>query len=381
MKWLLTLLTVCFFVGLQRHAHPTFRTFLDFSDHFSHTNSVLLFFEKGLDIFGTPTQELCAPTATPTAIDFATQNRMNPADLCQIEGKGRIYTINWQQRPRTYPLGTLLIYAPPALGLLAGLSFVDTNQLTVLWLFLLAALSIAWIYFDSRQFLGWSSWDQALPYFLAEAFTAWMLLALGISGLPDLVSIAFLILSFLTASKSPPQWGRAWLWASLAAFTHFRAFWYGPWYLVILWKLWRNDRNEFRKPRFWVSTTLLLFSSYTFLLGFPAMQEMPINNPLFHFHFQIHWTLWASLLFLCTWFVWLRAWLLLSLLTWSMVFAIYVHEVRFWHIAFWLPLLWITARTERALATTIAVLGFIFLMDEFVYGSQIFFGLPLRALF
>lgn len=378
MRWLLGILALCFFVGLENNAHPTFRTYLDFTDHFSHSNSLLLFFHSGLKIFGSPTQELCAHATSIVAGTFAQQNGVNPDDLCQIEPDGRLFVINWEQRPRTYPLGTMLLFAPVAFGLTQGLSFVAANQLAVLWMFLLATICIGFLCWRCEHL---HSRAHARSVKILLFMFSWIVLFLAVSGLPDLVSVAFLAVSILEGLNTPPRWGRAWMWACLAAFTHFRAFWYGPWFLWLLWQMWRHDRATFKTATFCLSTAILLFSVYTFFLGLPAIQQMPINNPLFMLALDTPWLLLTACGAVAAWLLWQREWLLLCLVMSSLAFAVLVHEVRFWHVAFWFPLLWMTIGTKRPAVNMAAIVALIFLLDQFVYGSQIFLGFPLRTMF
>jgi hypothetical protein len=193
--------------------------------------------------------------------------------------------VNWPELPAMYPPGMLLLHAPFAALVEAGV--VTTERVSffviVAWLLAFAAVCGMLSRLPAKTLV-----DRAFLALLALG-----LLGFVVRGFYDVVPMLVLLHAFAQATRGKTAQGLAW-WA-LAAFLHYRVFFTAP--LVVPWLV------ELVRARAWgwlaVSASLLLPSLATFAMSARFLSVLPETNPMHHV-----WPAVLVLLALAAWLTW-----------------------------------------------------------------------------
>jgi hypothetical protein len=221
-----------------------------YTDHLSHMNAARVFPRVGLDIWRRGYARLFR-RLTPSEI------KRLPRDVRSGgSGTGGIFAVpgwdpakplvsSWTSIPRNYPPGDMLLVAPvAALYALTPLSFTTANRLLLMLFLLYAHLALFWCLELAFE---------PMPEQLTREWARWLTIAVvyievihwTLDGFYDAAALAPLI---LCARFLRDRRGLAAMAAfCVAAFIHFRAFFFAPWALYALvmtvrerqWRQWK----------------------------------------------------------------------------------------------------------------------------------------------
>jgi|GEM_PF-1679284 len=258
-----------------------------YTDHFSHMNSARLFPRVGLDLYRAPT-EAHARLATRPEILAVPKDVTAGSDfeLLVVEGwpADKPLTVNWSRLPRLYPPGDLVLTAPIALAYhFTSLSFHLSNELLIV-LFLAcmhasvyALLRLAW----RGSFLSTLVALGPLPaVLLVSEMLHWTLEGFYEAALVGPLAVC-------AFSLRERRWVAAILAYSIAAFLHFRSFFFAPWVLFAAGSLAAEGKLGSLDRKSWgalaIAFVLSACSLGVFALVWPALHAMPIS------HNAVHW--------------------------------------------------------------------------------------------
>jgi hypothetical protein len=285
--------------------------------------------------------------------------------------------LNWPIFPRPYPPGALLLSAPVALAYhVTPLSFSDASRLLVLSYLLYAHVGL---FFVLRWLMSGSAQPQALGllggFLLYAESVRWAL-----EGFYDVALLAPLALCgyFLHQRR-----GLAALVSyCVAAFIHYRAFFFAPLSLYALYLLLREGRREPWGVRQWLAMGAVAVlggtSLQTFGLVAPSLTLFPVTNPLRlpETHGLVHLLVGGGLVAVAL--IYARAWLDVALLGWMGMMLLRIYQTQAWHalsLVLWLALPVWTSRSERVPLVRDARLAFVWMMAVLVYKQTL---LPAR---
>jgi len=321
----------------------------NYTDHFSHMNAARLFPRVGLDTWRVPVDKMF-PRLTPE------QLAREPADLraggsysggvFEVDGwpAGKPLATSWSNNPRNYPPGDMLLVSPVAAAYHdTDLSFAGANRL-LLMLFLLYAHVALYAMFTSlllprtrtRTDDRWLARMQALT----AAVVYVEVIHWTLEGFYDAAALAPLV---LCARFVQQRRGLAAIVAfDVAAFIHFRTFFFAPWVIYALAMIVREQQWRQWRIVDWlallVASALGAMSLGVFVILWPSLQNLPIHNYIHPGNDPA----WAALLLLplfaigiavaarALWKV--RAWLDLAVLGWLTVMMLALHEAYPWHM-------------------------------------------------
>ncbi|MCP3102387.1 hypothetical protein LZ198_26295 [Myxococcus sp. K15C18031901] len=356
-----------------------------FSDHASHLSAARLFTWCGSCIWRKPANQLLRPLSVEEVRDlhveqFTSLTRI-PVDLTFFEMPGgpddKPLTMSWAYLPRPYPPGVLLLVAPVALLYqFTPLSFQASNLLLIL-LFLLYTHVGFFVVIRCAPW-GEGRWASVmgplgafLLYFEAIHWT--------LDGLYDGAMLAPLVLCghFLRQRRGLA----ALVCYCIAAFIHFRAFFFAPLplyavYLVL--KDWKHQRWDDRQGAELAAIIVLGFSSlYTFWLTMPWLTSFPLTNPLRR-ELNFEGTHLAFLVMLVgAMLLYAHAWLDVVLMGWMAWMCSRVYQTQGWHalvLMMWMVLPAWTHRDDRLSFVRDARILFVWAMTVLVYREIILPG-------
>ncbi|MEN9724242.1 MAG: hypothetical protein RJB38_2228 [Pseudomonadota bacterium] len=359
------------------------------TDHCSHWMSAIAFAQKGLKIFDRPIREVCEPLKNETISRWVEQyqvpqiHRYLACQIGQDSKNERVLFINWSNTPRPYPIGVLLYSLPSALLYVSGASFDQANSVITVQ-YLITATILACLLWALGVSTATSPFWRVF-FRVAVGFLSLDLLLWAAIGIYDSISILFVILSaYFSFRKKLPLRG-AFFWG-IAVFLHYRALWYFP---IPLWSFWegylkpiiqkrQNPTNESRSW-LWSAIALSALSLMTFLLSFPFMRKMDVNN----LH---HWSQFTladdqSLLLLLALIaatstsVLLRYQKTVTVLLSLSLFLVMTPEVRPWHELFLIPLVflpYLEDQKEKGLIVTLMVAGYVIALKAYFFKSGFF---------
>jgi hypothetical protein len=346
--------------GIRRFEHPWGDLSKGaFTDHFSHMNAARAFARIGQDLWTKPYSEIFQ------ALTEDELKRM-PADVrAGGSSTGSVLLVpgwpeqkplatNWVQRPRPYPPGVLLLVAPVSvLYHFTPLSLTGACRILIGLFIVLTHVAFYWLllaYFEgSRSGIEWLG-----LFFIYSYLMRWTL-----DGFYDSAAILPLV---LCARYLGQRRGLAALVAyCIAGFLHFRVFFLAPWvmyavYLFLTQKEWQGATRR-NIAALIVAGVLAAASLYVFAMGWPAMREYGVNNPLRLFTPTLNGPMafnFVVLLVVCgVGLLWTRAWLDLAMLGWLGLVFFSVRELWWWH--FMIPITWIGAPAPRDLVRGIRI--------------------------
>jgi hypothetical protein len=349
-----------------------------FTDHFSHMNTARLFVLCGPCVWTTPVHRIF-PSASPQ------ERRQVEAELRPYVVTGEVFSapgvspekpliMNWSRLPRPYPPGALVLVAPVTLAYhFTPLSFFGAIRLLILGFLLYAHVGF---YFLLRSALESPVRPGALGLLagaiLYSEFVHWSL-----EGFYDVAMLAPLALCghYLRQRR-----GLAALLAyCVAAFIHYRAYFFAPLPLYAAYLLLQEQQWRGWRARDWTALAVAVLlggvSLSTFGLVWPWLSFFPKTNPL---ELQAHNpALWQMLLsggLAVAAFLYARAWLDVALLGWLGVMLSRVIQVQAWHVL--TPLLWLalpawTSNERRVPLVRDARVLFVWVMSVAIYGNSL----------
>jgi hypothetical protein len=337
------------------------------TDHSAHWGSAILMAFDGMDVYRRPIQELCgAPTPE--------QKAGNPLANCVVPAQPSIapFLINWQQYPRVYPPGAMILAAPAAFLFAKSLVRFDQANLIMVILVLAGAHLASLATFlclwrpGSSSVTGWS----AVVFCLVMPLVHLQLVDGALRGLYDPIPIFGVVAGALLASMGRPV--AALLFVSLAMFTHFRALWFVPLLVAILMSVWRHRREWRASPRAWaaigISAVLLAISAGCFALLQPALHSFHLTNPVGLKAFRTDPGLILSagvpVAGIAGVLLWNRSWLTLAVVLWQLFVLVQTREVQQWHALFVLPMVGIAALERRASQAAVIATVLLFLWES-----------------
>lgn len=370
------------------------------SDHYSHTGTAVLFWERGLQVYRRPVGAQCRRPQRGREWrlrrDLARRWDVNPRDLCfrtSTSGMGKgtdaapetlPLVINWQRFPRPYPPGVMLYFLPEALlWEHTGASFRTLNRVTIVKLLVVGHL--AWVVLvllmAGFQPRGW----------------AWVVMAVGYSqliywslvGIYDGVAVGFVLLCMLALQR-----GRGTLAVgaiSAACFLHFRALWYLPLLVPGILLVIHKREVRSRTPKLGIPNpavlvgglVLLLTSAYVFWILWPALKSFPLRNPVDYRKLAVGSPVFMSFvvptLGVVLVMAWRRLWLGLGLVVWMTYFFLRTPQIMSWHVLFLLPILALPSLTlpapelgkDRHMDQAFAVLVWYFVSAAVVFQTNL----------
>ncbi len=219
-----------------------------FTDHFSHMNAARLFTRVGADVWRTPLNRML-PRPTP---DEAA--RLPPEDFaCRdcvfvVPGWKKPILQSWPSVVRFYPPGDMVLMAPvAALFHFTELSATNANRLLLVIILACAHLGLLLLLEPILAAQGPARWELLLPLYLgANVIFHWSL-----EGFYDVVMIAPLLLCWRALGQRRGL--SAGVWFCVAAFFHFRSYYYAPWALAAAVLVVREQQWRTFDKRAWVA--------------------------------------------------------------------------------------------------------------------------------
>jgi hypothetical protein len=253
-----------------------------YSDHFSHMNVARAFPRVGIDIWRLPVDRMFRPLT-------AEEERSLPADLASGGSwSGGSYfvpgwrldkplVLGWSHDPRLYPPGHLLLVAPVAvLYHVTDLPFAAATRL-LLMLFILGAHLAFWVILDDATR---SPPRSPRLYWLGFAASYALVVFWTLNGFFDGVVLAPLALSTRDLGRRRPL--SALVWYCVAAFLHFRAYFFAPLAIAAAVALVRERAWRRFRVADWAAlafTAILGLSSLaSFALVWSALKARPPEN-------------------------------------------------------------------------------------------------------
>lgn len=284
-KWLLLLSLVGWEVweGTRTFHHP-WGDISDgvYTDHFSHMNVARLFPRVGIDLWRRPVdkmfreltydEQLALPADVATGASYA-------GGIYFVPGwpQGKPLALSWSHDPRLYPPGHLLLVAPvAALYHLTSLPFASSTRL-LLMSFILGAHIAFFLILD-----GATRAPIASPKWFWLGFVSIYVMALGwtLNGFFDAVVLAPLALSACALGERRPL--SALVWYCVAAFLHFRAYFFAPFALLAAAELVRD--RAWRRFGLWqwlamaLAAVMGFLSLGSFALVWQSLKARPPEN-------------------------------------------------------------------------------------------------------
>ncbi len=329
------------------------------TDHSAHWGASILMAFNGLDIYRRPVKELCTKPS-------ASQRAANPLADCTVPSHPSIapFSVNWQQYPRVYPPGAMLLAAPEAL--LFGLSLIHfdlANLLIVLTILLGAHLASLAIFLCLwRSGADNPAW-RVVVLCIVMPLVHLQLVDGALRGIYDPVPALLIVAGALLVSSARPVAGV--LAISVAMFLHFRALWYVPLLMLALYRTYETRSMWMRGGRSWValgvSGALLAITLWCFMVLQPALHSFHLTNPVGIKAFRTDPGLILSAGVpvggVLAALAWNRSWLTAAVASWQLLVLLQTREVQQWHALLLLPMIGIAALERRASqAAVIAVL-------------------------
>lgn len=247
-----------------------------YSDHYSHMNACRAFLFGGVNIWKDPlAAKLRAPTAEERALAPVEVRGSNEVYILPSSSPAKPVFTSWSRLPRPYPPGDCVAVLPAALAFewLDAPFPVITRFL--IWLFLLYAhLGIAAFW--------WAASIASPPRIVAGVIVYFEAIHWALEGFYDVAALVPLALFFLFLAQR--RWLAALLAYCVAAFFHFRAFFFGPLVLFVAAELIRSRAWKGWRGREWsavgVAAVLGGLSLWTFVLTSGALAAFPLDNPV-----------------------------------------------------------------------------------------------------
>jgi hypothetical protein len=345
----ITLISLCVWEaweGLRVFPHPWGDLKrANYTDHFSHMNAARVFPRVGIDLWRRPIDQmfhkLTPEELAALPIDVQTGGSYS-GGVFEVPGwpPGKPLVTSWSNHPRNYPPGDMLLVAPVAvLYHYQNISFSTANRL-LLMLFLFYAHLALFFFFELTLVPA----PESLALERARLVTAGLVylevIHWTLEGFYDAAALAPLV---LCARSLRDRRGLAAMVAfCIAAFIHFRAFFFAPWaiYALVLtirerqWRSWGVGRALMLA----LATALGAVSLGVFFILSPSLQNLPIHN-FINLENDPRWLAWIMLpVFLGVVGVAarelrrLRAWLDLAVLGWLALMLVALHEAYPWHV-------------------------------------------------
>ena len=318
-----------------------------YTDHLSHMNAARAFPRVGLDIWRKPAIALSREPSAGERAQFP--DDVHPGG----SWKGGIYVMDgfpidkpwvtsWGQIPRLYPPGDMLLVAPVAyLYQHTSLSLTGANRYLYALFLIYAHAAIFLIVLsvleeDSRK----------RPVLLVASIAACaVLLVWTLQGFYDAAALTPLILCarYLRARRGLA----ACVAFSVAAFIHFRAFFFAPWALYAIWIFFRERQYSTLRARDLAAGALGAFcagsSLFVFKLISPVLAQQHVNNSvnLAAADGAALWMFGLVALACAAALVYAQAWFDVVTFAWLLLMLLFVKEAHEWHIV--IPLAWLAA--------------------------------------
>ncbi len=360
-------------ICLNVSAHP----FGDISngkycDHVTHMNCARVFPRVGLDIWRKPISDMFAELTKEQWSQLPNDVKVGASPT------GGIYAVpgwpvekplavNWSHRPRNYPPGELMLFAPAAL-------LYHFTSISAWWanraaLFLCILFAHAAFYFFVRLYLDHPNEDGSVT--LVILFVLYVIgMFWTLQGFYDLAAVPPLILcgKYLARKRGVD----AVLTYCMAAVVHFRAYFVAPLFLYGVWIIVKNRQwLTWNWGEWWklgIAVLLAGASLYPFLMVWPWVSHAKANNMVNIWEPAVKYpvvcvitAIWISS---AIGFIWSGAWLDLAILMWLGLIVASLHEALQWHVL--VPMVWLgmpLILPDKKYAATVRDLRLIVLMS------------------
>ncbi len=317
-----------------------------YSDHFSHMNAARAFIFGGVDLWSNSLQTSLKRVSDEEAAQL-------PADLhrhCTAPQREcyRLSTTadaqkpiiaSWSHLPRPYPPGDLLGVLPVALLYhLTPISF-ETACHFLIWLFVLYAHLAVFFFLQAATALKPPALVACLIFYFESIH--WSL-----EGFYD--SVAVIPLAIMAIMIVRKNWLSALLAYAAAAFLHFRAYLYGPWALLLAWRILASrEWRSWPKGRWHVVAiicALSLASLASFYAISPHLRSFPLDNQLSieSWNWNARIGLVALFIGAAALLIWSRSWMDLVMCIWVAIMVVNLRQAFAWHLVLLLP--WLVIR-------------------------------------
>lgn len=304
-------------------------------------NTTRLFPRVGLDLYRRPIRDHghALSRAEQLALPRDIAARPNNCEVWGVDGwpKDKPLVASWTHRPRMHPPGDLILLAPAALAYhFTSLTFSGANKLIIL-LFLLYAHVAVYVVLDGalpRKDRGPKDFKIGLvpTLFIYSEIIHWTL-----EGFYEAAVIAPLILCarFLVAKKHLPAVAMF----CVAAFIHFRAFFFAPWvafaaFSIVAdreWRSWtRRDIPPVVSSIFFGGAALGVYA-----ILWPTLRDLPLENAVLNFQHPVPGKLTGFLLVaaaVLAVLIYSRAWLDIAILVWMSIVLMTLREAYEWNL-------------------------------------------------
>jgi hypothetical protein len=335
-------------ICLNRDAHP----FGDISngkycDHVTHMNCARVFPRVGLDIWRKPISEMFPELNTEQKAQLPDDVRVGASPT------GGIYlvpgwpiqkplAVNWSHRPRNYPPGDLLLFAPAAL--LYHYTSIPAWWANRVALFLCILFAHMAFYFFVRLYLDRP--DEHGPVTLVTLFVIYgICMFWTLQGFYDLAAVPPLILcgKYLAQRRGID----ALLAYCVAAVIHFRVYFLAPLFLCAAWITIKNRQWLTWSRRDWqklgIAAVLAGASLFPFFMVWPWVSHAKANNMVNIWEPAVKYPVVCVMaaVWVCAalGFIWSGAWLDLGILMWLGLTISTLHEALQWHVL--VPIAWL----------------------------------------
>jgi hypothetical protein len=315
-----------------------------YTDHFSHMNAARVFPRIGIEIWRRPIDRLFRPLTPAELASMPKDIRAGGSfsgGIFYVPGwpAGKPLVASWSNNPRNYPPGDMLLVAPIAiLYHFTDLSFTTANRLLLMLFLIYAHVALFFFFKFLPEFVPDNS-SLARIRVITASVVYLEVIHWTLEGFYDAAALAPLILCgwYIRQRKGLPAIAIF----CLAAFIHFRAFFFAPLPVYALVLILRERQWRSWSVRQWIISAtagaLGSVSLFVFFILWPSLRHLPLDNPinLLNYSAWLTWILLPIFLILACFvahqLLRLQAWLDLSVFVWMAIMMLTIHEAYPWH--------------------------------------------------
>jgi hypothetical protein len=340
------------YLVLQPRAHPGSDLSRGwYSDHYSHLSACRALIWGRVNIWRDPLAAVL-PKPSPEERQLAPAVVRESPEVYLLPGSSPAKPIvaSWSRLPRPYPPGDCVAVLPA--GLLYEFFDVSFPTITrvLVWLFLL--------YAHLGILLSWQVAIRATPQrVVAGVLLYFESIHWALEGFYDGAAVAPLLASLMFFAQK--RWLAALFAYCMAAFFHFRAYFFGPLALVATFNLLRSQSWKQWRARHWLALIAAavfgVLSLSTFALTYGSLASFPLDNPV---AWTSQWQTRVGILVMAAAiagvFVYSRAWVDLLLSGWILLMVTNLRQAFAWHALLLLPWLFVPNQSTDAQRAAIA---------------------------
>jgi hypothetical protein len=315
-----------------------------YTDHFSHMNAARVFPRIGIETWRRPLDQMFRSltpaelAATPKDIQAGGSSS---GGIFHVPGwpAGKPLVISWSNNPRNYPPGDMLLVAPIAiLYHYADLSFTTANRLLLMLLLIYVHMALFFFFKFLPEFIPDNA-SLARIQVITAAVVYIEVIHWTLEGFYDAAALAPLVLCgwYIRQRKGLPAIAAF----CLAAFLHFRVFFFAPLAVYALVIILRDRQWRRWRVRQWVvlaaAGMLGAVSLGVFWILWPSLRSLPITNPI-DLSNELAWLarILLPIFLILAWLaarslLRLQAWLDFAIFIWMAIMMFFLHETYPWH--------------------------------------------------